>query len=467
MALSGDTVQTLRCARQLIGTGVEPQMFVSQLVSHITTMLFLNPLLLVCCQQRTFLQHWTHVITSAENTQSVGLCGALQILAAVEKQSKSSTDQTWQVYSALLQIAYRDASSKRSTGPVLFPVFSAVADYKSNAEVQFHSLTHSKYSVNHSAIGNTAEQQEMDNTKQKSTIKSIPKQINCRDKAIDAETHFTCISEMEEIWLNMLGRMQGSYLKDFLHHKVKLASLTITSGNANLHLIFKRPEDKQIAQISEENLSETLANAIGCPIILNMSLEPVDMKILEENSVSSYQTRLVESSHVKQGTTFVPEPVYQAKLGAAMNHSVRMKTISLNREQANEADGCKLIAKRQDKYSTSIKEETIAQSQEIIPFNDVFRQDNQEDASIDSLTDSLSSLMDTTYTVKTPRPQKKRLSVSSAQRSDASIEPYSRDILFDNAKTKQREVKNPQSSQKHTSRLKNFMNPRMVQEARK
>lgn len=195
----------------------------------------------------------------------MGLCGALQILAAVEKQPRSSTDQTWQIYSALLQIASRDASSKRSTGPVLFPgtftcilrhvnsiceqkaalsielklaqlipVFSAVADYKSNAEVQFHSLTHSKYSVNHSAIGNTAEQQEMDNTEQKSTIKSIPKQINCRDKAIDGETHFTCISEMEEIWLNMLGRMQSSYLKDFLRHKVKLASLTITSGKALL-----------------------------------------------------------------------------------------------------------------------------------------------------------------------------------------------------------------------------------------
>lgn len=40
MALSGDTIQTLRCARQLIGTGIEPQTFVSQLVSHITNILF-------------------------------------------------------------------------------------------------------------------------------------------------------------------------------------------------------------------------------------------------------------------------------------------------------------------------------------------------------------------------------------------------------------------------------------------
>lgn len=240
-----------------------------------------------------------------------------------------------------------------------------------------------------------------------------------------------------------------------------LGYLTST-GNAILHLIFKRPEDKQIAQISEEHLSETLAYAIGCPIILNMSLEPVDMKILEENSVSSYQTRLVESSHVKHGTTFVPEPVYQANLGAAMHHSVRMKTISLNREQvkANEADGCKLIAKRQDKYSTSIKEETIAQSQEIIPFNDVLRQDNQEDASIDSITDSLSSLMDTTCTVKTPRPQKKRLSVSSAQRSDASIEPYSRDILFDNAKTKQKRSEKSPKLPKAYFKIKELHDPR-------
>lgn len=40
MALSGDSIQTLRCARQLIGTGIEPQMLVSQLISHITNILF-------------------------------------------------------------------------------------------------------------------------------------------------------------------------------------------------------------------------------------------------------------------------------------------------------------------------------------------------------------------------------------------------------------------------------------------
>ncbi|KAM5574107.1 hypothetical protein ABKV19_013557 [Rosa sericea] len=431
MALSGDTMQTLRCARQLIGTGIEPQMFVSQLVSHITNMLFSEADAVPETSSSTHLSTDKELLQGGsehKNDQSVGLCCALQILAAVEKQPRSSTDHTLQIFNALLQIASRDASSKRSSGPALSP------------EMQLHSVTHSRSSVNHIAISNTAEQQEMDNTKQKSTIKSISKQTNCRDKAVDGETHFTCISEMEEIWLNMLGRMHSSYLKDFLRHKVKLASLTITSANAILHLMFKRPEDKQIAQMSEEHLSETLENAIGCPIILNMSLEPMDLKITEENSASSYQTQLVESSHSKHGTTFVPEPVYEADLGAAVQHSGQMKTNSLNREQvkANKADGCKLISKRQDKYSTSIKEETIAQPQEITPFNDLLRQENQEDASIDSITDSLSSLMDTTRTMRTQRPQKKWLSVSSAQRSDASIEPYSQDISFDNAKTKQK-----------------------------
>ncbi|XP_062030073.1 protein STICHEL-like 2 isoform X2 [Rosa rugosa] len=446
MALSGDTMQTLRCARQLIGTGIEPQMFVSQLVSHITNMLFSEADAVPETSSSTHLSTDKELLQGGsehKNNQSVALCCALQILAAVEKQPRSSTDQTLQIFNALLQIASRDASSKRSSGPVLSPV----ADYKSNAEMELHSLTHSRYLVNHIAISNTAEQQEMDNTKQKSTIKSITKQTNCRDKAVDGETHFTCTSEMEEIWLNMLGRMHSSYLKDFLRHKVKLASLTITSANAILHLMFKRPEDKQIAQMSEEHLSETLESAIGCPIILNMSLEPVDLKISDENSASSYQTQLVESSHFNHGTKFVPEPVYEVDLGAAMQHSGQMKTFSLNREQvkANKADGCKLISKRQDKYSTSIKEETIAQPQETTPFNDLLRQKNQEDASIDSITDCLSSLMDTTRTMRTQRPQKKWLSVSSAQRSDASIEPYSQDISFDNAKTK---IKRRAKSQK-------------------
>jgi hypothetical protein len=113
---------------------------------------------------------------------------------------------------------------------LLIPVISAGADYKSNAEMHLHSLTHSRWWVNHIAISNNAEQQEMDNAKQKSTIKSISKQKKCRDKAVDGENHFTCISEMEEIWLNMLARIHSTYLKDFLHHRVKLASLTITSG---------------------------------------------------------------------------------------------------------------------------------------------------------------------------------------------------------------------------------------------
>lgn len=220
--------------------------------------------------------------------------------------------------------------------------------------------------------------------------------------------------------------------------------------------MFKRPEDKHFAQMSEEHISETLENAIGCPIILNMSLEPVDVKISEENSASTYQRQLVESHHFKHGTTFLPEPVYEEDLGAAKHHSAQIKTISSNREQvkANKADGRKLISNRQDKYRTSIKEATITQPQEILPFNDLLRQENQLDTSADSVTDSLSSLMDTTHIMRTQRPKKKWLSVSSAQQSDVSIEPYSQDILFENAKTKQKRSAKPQKLPKGFFKVK-------------
>lgn len=54
---------------------------------------------------------------------------------------------------------------------------------------------------------------------------------NCTAKIVE-KPNWAPVSDMDEVWQNISGRIHSPYLKEFLSQQGKLVSLTVSRGNA-------------------------------------------------------------------------------------------------------------------------------------------------------------------------------------------------------------------------------------------
>ncbi|XP_057987272.1 protein STICHEL-like isoform X2 [Hevea brasiliensis] len=424
-ALSGDTKKTIITARELVATGVEAEAIIFQLTSLITDILtgvainipthsaFAGP-----SKDEELLETESQFI----DTQSDNLCYALKILLDAEKQPRSSFDNITWVYAALLQIASRDISDGISSG-ISFPkrTLKPLGD-----TIQSHSRNVASY---HST-SNTYVQQNRCSRDLNITNASMEKTVKYKGKGVARELNLASMRDMDEIWLNILERIESRDIKQFLSSHVKLASLTVSSANVIVHLMFKRAEAKLAAQMSEQSISKALETAIGCLVMVNMSLEPVELGIIKEDTASTNNFQSAECNHPREPhQKSFPEILYKANSGATLHQSTYRKlgSSSVSNPQLTELKDSTLIAEVQ------AARETEARSQ-ILPFSGSLMQENQMRASTGPTTNSLGKdqlLLDVAQILRKEEPKHSWLSLSSFQQNDASVEPYSQDILFE------------------------------------
>ncbi|KAK9270939.1 hypothetical protein L1049_026527 [Liquidambar formosana] len=217
--------------------------------------------------------------------------------------------------------------------------------------------------------------------------------------------------------------------------------LFLPIANAIVHLMFKRPEDKLAAQMSEESITRSLENAIGCPVTVNMSIEPADLEINPENAVPTTINQPLECSHSRQQpqTAFLPESIYSAHTEAVTRFNTHWRSAPPSKNlRPTKLKDCTLVSQGRDRCPTGEKEATTAQPQQILPSPQLLKQENQLDASEDPKPNFLTREwvpINTAHFMSTNRPKHRWLSLSSIQQSDASVEPYSRDILYESAQT--------------------------------
>lgn len=58
--------------------------------------------------------------------------------------------------------------------------------------------------------------------------------MKSKGKGVESELYLANTKDMDEIWLNILERIESKDMKEFLSSHVKLASLTVSTGNALL-----------------------------------------------------------------------------------------------------------------------------------------------------------------------------------------------------------------------------------------
>ncbi|CAL5383247.1 unnamed protein product [Camellia sinensis] len=475
-ATSGDTIKTIRYTRELIATGVEPRALVSQLAYLISDILSGAVVSDSSSSMRSSKDKDKRLSRSRSKltiTQSERLCHVLKILVETEKQLWSSTDQNTRILAALLEITSEDVCNKISTGIILPRSITSLPGGKPNAvskDIHSQGLSGcSRSNIHHHPTSRTSKQPDMDIIEPGSpTIKSIDKIQRSRGKEVQKEPNLAHMSDMEEIWQNMLGRIESIYIKDFLCHQVKLASLTVSRANMIVHLMFKRHEDKMAAQMSEESISKALKNAIGCPVTVNMSLEPVDLEIIKANTISISSSQLVNPSNSKQQQRipFLGEFFHNMNFEAAATRHTSTTTLELSppSEQHSRSRTMKFINctmnQRQHREEGEGEEEEEEEEegeanttwpQNISPFLGLVTQKNQFDTSADPERDVVlkrgqNSIDTAPHIMKANKLKHRWLSLSSIPQSDASVEPYSQDILFE--KTNEKRESNTRKTRK-------------------
>ncbi|PSR99472.1 Protein STICHEL-like [Actinidia chinensis var. chinensis] len=469
-AISGDTIETIRYTRELIVTGVEPQIIVSQLASLVTDILsgtdIANSSSSMGSSKGNRLLRSRSQLT---NTQSERLCHALKVLVETEKQLRLSTEQNSRLMAALLEITSEDVCNRISTGINLPKSVNPFPGGKPNAvseDISSRRLSHGRSNTHHHPISRTSEQLDVDKIEPGATIKSIDQIPRSRGDGIEKWPNTARMSDMEEIWQNMLGGIESGYVKDFLCCQVKLASLTVSTGNVIVHLLFKRQEDKMAAHMSEGSISRALQNSIGCPVTINMSLEPVDLGIIKGDTIST-DSQLVNSIHSKQQQRIpsLSEFCQSRNFEAAMHHSTAPELYPLSENSRTTTVKDCITNQRQPKFPSEEKEADTSWPQKVSPFVGLLPQKNQLDTSPNLTREGLTigqTSMDTAHIMRPNKAKHRWLSLSSIPQSDASVEPYSQDILFENANKKRESNRR----KKHHKFQKGFLKTTEVHDAK-
>ncbi|RZC62728.1 hypothetical protein C5167_024504 [Papaver somniferum] len=416
-AISSDTIKAARSTRELIVSGVQPQTLISQLSSLITVILSgaseaATSSSATSLKDKRLLRNGSQLT----NNQSRRLSHALKILVETEKQLSLSNDQTTWVLEALLQIASEQAPNRISTDIVS-------TREPSDGKYATANKEHTKITINN---------------QQTSTESLLYETEKCSSTIIRREADFMQLGNMEDVWQSMLWKVQNGYVKKLLCQQVKLASLTICSGNAIVHLIFEKAEDKLAAQMSEGTISEALRNAFGRPVTVNMSLEPTQLKIIQEPGASTDKSQ-VDCGHARQwqGSPHLPtsdSPGSPNVRSVVMGRSKSQKSSCMLENNLRPTKLPLIIETSQSRETNSPGEQEarIARPQQVLPFSGILTPRGGH-ASMDHGTDQWVREGSPRVATDFMKATKSKLSLASVQNGDASVEQYSQDLLFENA----------------------------------
>ncbi|WCJ44813.1 AAA-type ATPase family protein [Euphorbia peplus] len=427
-AISGDTKMTIITARELLARGVEAEAIVFQLASVITDMLTgaditsSNPSEIAVPSKNHELLEKSQIA----NTSSENLCYALKVLLEAEKQPRSSFDHITWLYAALLQIASLNGSDEISS--------RIYVPKRMSLPFGDTMISHNISMESHHSMEGTCVQQSPEIRGLTTINQAVENTGRCKGNGDEREFNLACLTDMDEIWLNILERIRNRDMKEFLSSHAKLASLTVSSANAIVHLIFKRTQDKMEAQMSEESMSNALEMAIGCSVVLNISSEPVDFGIINEYNASSHKCHLAGCNQPKkqQHKSSLPKFVDNTNPGDSMHQNI-FRTSGPSYAQTQLLTGSKdatFISQGNEAIETAMCSKALTVSGTVT-------EENKLGSSVGSTINSLGKdriLDEATHIMRREEPKHKWLSLSSFQQNDASVEPYSQDILFENEK---------------------------------
>ncbi|XP_019166766.1 PREDICTED: protein STICHEL-like 3 isoform X2 [Ipomoea nil] len=247
LALSADTVNTVKSLREIMESGVEPLALMSQLATVITDILAGS---YDFTKERPRRKFFRRQALSKDDMEK--LRQALKTLSEAEKQLRVSNDRLTWLTAALLQLApdqqYLLPSSSADTSfnqtPLGIPGTSNVGHTKKRGIVDRNGVIPQK-------------------------SRSISSD---RNRVSSGQGPGKFRNEIEDIWLNVLKRIQITSLKEFLYREGKLTSVRFGAA-PTVHLVFSSHVTKSKAEKFRVHILQAFESVIGSPVTIEIRCE--------------------------------------------------------------------------------------------------------------------------------------------------------------------------------------------------
>ncbi|XP_010242131.1 PREDICTED: protein STICHEL-like 3 isoform X2 [Nelumbo nucifera] len=288
LALSADTVNTVKNLREIMEAGVEPLALMSQLATIITDILAGSYVFTKERLRRKFFRRQT---LSKEDMEK--LRQALKTLSEAEKQLRMSNDKLTWLTAALLQLAPDQQYMLPSSAETSFnhsPLAlnnTAGRDLARNGNIENAEIPNNDRGLssnirldNH---GGSADDAICNSAKTKGYGTGGKRYAGRSPQCISAlSMDFGRVSEehasgkgrktIDEIWLAVLEKIQNNALKQFMCQEAKLVSVSFGAA-PTVQLIFSSPLTKSKAEKFRGYILQAFEATLGSPLILEIRCE--------------------------------------------------------------------------------------------------------------------------------------------------------------------------------------------------
>ncbi|KAL5707408.1 hypothetical protein ACHQM5_018311 [Ranunculus cassubicifolius] len=259
LALSADTVNTVKNLREIMEAGGEPLALMSQLATVITDILAGSYIFTEERLRRKFFRR-----TKLSKDDMEKLRQALRTLSEAEKQLRTSNDKLTWLTAALLQLA--------PDQQYLLP--------SSSTETSFN---HSPFTLGNTngrdtSVRGTSGHPQMSNNERGPLASGGKKHTGLTHMTTDivraggepssGKRH----KEIEKIWLAVLENIQSTTLKQFMHQEGKLVSVSFGAAQT-IQLIFSSQMTKSMAEKYREHIVKAFEYVLGSPLTIEIRCE--------------------------------------------------------------------------------------------------------------------------------------------------------------------------------------------------
>ncbi|KAJ4961802.1 hypothetical protein NE237_021712 [Protea cynaroides] len=239
LALSSDISNTVRRARELMKSRVDPMQLISQLANLIMDILAGR------CHTGNSEDRRSYFGSRISEANLQKLKHALKILSETEKQLRSSKNQTTWLTVALLQFSSVESSSFEAIDS---RVCLRTACERDDA---FGSISCPKETLKHA--------------------------VSCmydENKSHNSEMNGDCKEKLETVWRRVIEDCHSSTLKCFLQKEGRLASVCINQGLAIAEVEFYHPDHVSRAEKSWKPIASSFQHVLGCNVEIRVNLVP-------------------------------------------------------------------------------------------------------------------------------------------------------------------------------------------------
>ncbi|KAL2341002.1 hypothetical protein Fmac_008942 [Flemingia macrophylla] len=285
LALSADTVNTVKNLRVIMETGVEPLALMSQLATVITDILAGTYDITKERQRRKFFRRQP---LSKEDMEK--LRQALKTLSEAEKQLRMSNDKLTWLTAALLQLApdqqyvlptssdnsfnhspfaLKDAHARDAAGLTGNPVDIPNKGRRLSMDARIENF-HAGNSADGmtKGLGSEKKRHSVSGFTPQHAHLQVAGKIRMNERHIFGKNH----REIEEIWLEVLERIQVTGLKEFLFKEGKLISVSFGTA-PTVQLMFSSQLTKSTAEKFRGHILQAFESVLGSSITIEIRCE--------------------------------------------------------------------------------------------------------------------------------------------------------------------------------------------------